>query len=98
MMADLPTLRFADAPPRSADLVIVGGGIVGAATAFFAGRAGLETVLLEKRPALATWPPPVSPGASPLQFDTPEETPLAREGGPLFERFAEVAELPGYNI
>ena len=79
-------LPFADAP-RSADLVIVGGGIVGAATAFFATRAGLDTVLLEKRPALATLTTPVSTGAFRLQFDNPEEIELVREGVALFERF-----------
>ena len=93
-----PKLRLDDAPPRSADLVVVGGGIVGAATAFFATRAGLDTVLLEKRPALATLTTPVSTGAFRLQFDNLEEIELVREGIALFERFAEVADLPGYDI
>ena len=51
MTAALPPLRFTDALPRSADVVIIGGGIIGAATAFFAARAGLSAVILEKRPA-----------------------------------------------
>lgn len=97
MTGDSP-LRFADAPPATADLVVVGGGIVGAATAFFATRAGLDTVVLEKRPALATLTTPVSTGAFRLQFDNPEEIALVREGITLFEHFAEVAELPGYDI
>src|SRR5215210_8635825 len=94
----LPSLRVADALPRSADLVVIGGGIVGAATAFYAARAGLDAVILEKRPALATLTTPVSTGAFRLQFDNPEEIALVREGVALFERFAEVAELPGYDI
>src|SRR5918997_4202743 len=98
MMTDLPTLRFADAPPRSADLVIVGGGIVGAATAFFATRAGLRTVLLEKRPALSTLTTPVSTGAFRLQFDNPEEIALVREGVDLFTRFGDVTSLDGYDV
>ncbi|MCC6178958.1 MAG: FAD-binding oxidoreductase [Chloroflexi bacterium] len=98
MAASMPTLRYADSPPRSADLVVVGGGIVGAATAFFATRAGLRTVLLEKRPALCTLTTPVSTGAFRLQFDNPEEIALVREGIALFERFAEIADLPGYDI
>ena len=80
MAAALPPLRFVDAPPRSADLVIIGGGIVGAATAFFAARAGLSAVILEKRPALCTLTTPVSTGAFRLQFDNPEEIALVREG------------------
>ncbi len=99
-MIDRPrhTLRLTDASPPTADLVIVGGGIVGAATAFFAARAGLDAVLLEKRPALATLTTPVSTGAFRLQFDNPEEIALVREGVELFERFADVADLPGYDI
>ena len=47
-------VRTTSEVPGSADLVIVGGGIVGAATAFFASRAGLRTVVLERRPALGS--------------------------------------------
>ena len=97
-MAALPPLRYAEALPRSADLVVIGGGIVGAATAYFAARAGLSTVVLEKRPALCTLTTPVSTGAFRLQFDNPEEIALVREGVELFERFAEVADLPSYDI
>ena len=95
---DLPALRFADELPRSADLVVLGGGIVGAATAFFAARSGLSTVLLEKRPALCTLTTPVSTGAFRLQFDNPEEIALVREGIVLFDSFADATDLPGYDI
>ena len=75
--------------------MVIGGGIVGAATAFFARRAGLDVVLLEKRAALCTLTTPVSTGAFRLQFDNPEEINLVRESIALFDAFAEVAELPG---
>jgi sarcosine oxidase subunit beta len=93
-----PSLVLADAPPRSADVVVIGGGIVGAATAFFARRAGLRVVLLEKRAALCTLTTPVSTGAFRLQFDNAEEIALVREGIELFDRFADAAELPGYDL
>jgi len=93
-----PRLQIADALPSTADLVIVGGGIVGAATAFFATRAGLNVVLLEKRPALCTLTTPVSTGAFRLQFDNPEEIALVRESIALFDDFAGLAELPGYDL
>jgi sarcosine oxidase subunit beta len=91
-------LQLANDLPRTADVVVVGGGIVGAATAFFARRAGLRVVLLEKRPALCTLTTPASTGAFRLQFDNPEEIALVREGIDLFESFADVAELPGYDL
>jgi len=88
----------AEALPTTADLVVIGGGIVGAATAFFASRAGLDVVLLEKRAALCTLTTPVSTGAFRLQFDNPEEIALVRESIDLFDNFAELAELPGYDL
>ncbi len=98
MLSSWPSLRVADELPRTADLVVIGGGIVGAATAFFAQRAGLRVVLLEKRSALCTLTTPVSTGAFRLQFDNPEEIALVREGVALFDQFAEIAELPGYDL
>jgi sarcosine oxidase subunit beta len=84
--------------PASADLVIVGGGIVGCATAFFAVRAGLRVVVLERRPALATLTTPASTGAFRLQFDNPEEVALVREGVELWDDFAARTGLPGWDL
>lgn len=93
-----PSVRYLDAPPPTADVVIVGGGIVGCATAFFAMRAGLHVVVLERRPALATLTTPASTGAFRLQFDNPEEIALVREGVELFDAFAERTGLDGWPI
>ncbi|MFI5273303.1 MAG: NAD(P)/FAD-dependent oxidoreductase [Ktedonobacterales bacterium] len=84
--------------PATADLVIVGGGIVGAATAFFAARAGLRAVVVETRPALASLTTPAATGAFRAQFDNLEEMGLVREGIALFTRFGEVVGLPDYDI
>ena len=84
--------------PSSAELVVVGGGIVGAATAFFAARAGLQVVVLERRAALATLTTPASTGAFRLQFDNPEEIALVREGVELFDAFAERTGLDGWDL
>ena len=40
--------------PAIADGVVIGGGIVGTATASYASRAGLRTLVLKKRDGLAT--------------------------------------------
>ena len=93
-----PALKIENELPATADVVVIGGGIVGAATAFFARRAGLSVVVLEKRPALCTLTTPVSTGAFRLQFDNPEEIALVRESIELFDSFAEQAELPGYDL
>ena len=93
-----PQLHINSNLPHTADLVIIGGGIVGAATAFFAARAGLRVVVIEKRPALGTLTTPAATGAFRLQFDNPDELALVREGIALYTHFAEFAELPGYDL
>jgi len=79
-----------DELPATADLVVIGGGVVGAATAFHAGRAGLRPLLVEARPALCTLTTSVATGAFRLQFDNPEELALVRESVELFLHFADV--------
>lgn len=84
--------------PRSADGVIIGGGIIGAATAFYASRAGLRVVVIEKRPALCTLTTPVSTGAFRAQFDNPEEMALVRESIAAFEHFADHVGIKDCDI
>jgi sarcosine oxidase subunit beta len=93
-----PSVTYLDAPPPTADVVIVGGGIVGCATAFYAMRAGLHVVVLERRPALSTLTTPASTGAFRLQFDNPAEIALVREGVELFDHFPERTGLDGWEI
>ncbi|MGH2458058.1 MAG: NAD(P)/FAD-dependent oxidoreductase, partial [Chloroflexota bacterium] len=84
--------------PSTADLVVVGGGVLGAATAFYASRAGLRVVVVERRPLLATLTTAVAAGGFRAQFDNPEETALVMESIAAFQNFAELAGLPGYDL
>ncbi len=93
-----PTLHLLDDAPATADMVIIGGGIIGAATAFFAARAGIRAVVIERRPALATLTTPVATGAFRLQFDNAEDMALVREGLDLYRTFADQTGLTGYDI
>ncbi|MGI8999541.1 MAG: NAD(P)/FAD-dependent oxidoreductase [Candidatus Limnocylindria bacterium] len=93
-----PEVMFAAEPPPTADVVVIGGGIIGCATAFFAARAGLRVVVLERRAALGTLTTPVSTGAFRLQFDNPEEIAVVREGIELFDAFGERTGLEGWDL
>jgi sarcosine oxidase subunit beta len=84
--------------PRTADLVIVGGGVVGAATAWHAARAGYRPVVLEARPAICTLTTPVAAGAFRLQFDNLEELELVRESVELFLNFEEATRQRTYAL
>jgi sarcosine oxidase subunit beta len=84
--------------PRTADSVVVGGGIVGVATAFWLSRAGLDTVLVEMRDGLSTLTTPNSIECFRAQFTEPPMAALARASIEIFENFAEVVGIPGYDI
>jgi sarcosine oxidase subunit beta len=82
------TIAYRAELPTSAELVIIGGGVVGAATAFQAVRAGLRPVLVERRPALGSLTTAAATGAFRLQFDNREELELVRETVALLLDFA----------
>jgi sarcosine oxidase, subunit beta len=90
-------IRYLPAPPRTAELVVVGGGIVGAATAFHAARAGLRPLLLERRPALCSLTTAVAAGGFRLQLETLEQLELVRESAELFINFAEITGQRGLD-
>jgi sarcosine oxidase, subunit beta len=90
-------IRYLPAPPRTAELVVVGGGIVGAATAFHAARTGLRPLVLERRPALCSLTTAVAAGGFRLQLETTEQLELVRESAELFLHFAEVTGEAGYD-
>jgi sarcosine oxidase subunit beta len=82
-------IRYVSDAPATAELVIVGGGIVGAATAFHAARAGLRPLLLERRAELSTLTTAAAAGGFRLQLDNEEEYRLIRESVELFLNFEE---------
>jgi glycine/D-amino acid oxidase-like deaminating enzyme len=92
------TIRYLDDPPASAELVIVGGGVIGAAAAFHAARAGLRPLIVETRPRLCTLTTPVAAGAFRLQFDKLEELELVRESAEMFLNFEEVTGQREYAL
>ena len=80
-------IAYLSEPPATADLVIVGGGILGTATAFHASRAGLRPLVLERRPALSTLTTAAAAGGFRLQLESRQELDLIGESVELFLHF-----------
>ena len=80
------------------DAVVIGGGIVGTATAFWLSRAGLDVVVVEMRDGLSTLTTPASAECFRAQFAEPAMAALAIPSIEMFENFAEVIGIPDYHI
>jgi len=84
--------------PKTADAVVIGGGIVGVVTAFWLSRAGLDTVLVEMRDGLSTLTTAASAECFRAQFTEPAMVALAKPSIEVFENFADVVGIPDYDI
>ena len=79
--------------------MIVGGGLAGLFTAFFAAEAGLGRVLvLERRGAVASLTSAHSAEGFRLEWDAPENIEMVRESVEVFDHFAEIVGLSGYDV
>jgi sarcosine oxidase subunit beta len=76
------------------DAVVIGGGLVGTATAFWISRAGMDVVLVEMRDGLSTLTTPASAECFRAQFSEPAMAELAIPSIEMFEHFDEVSS-PG---
>ena len=82
----------------TADAVVIGGGIVGSATAFWLSKAGMKVVLVEMRDALSSLTTAASVECFRTQFTEKSMADLAIESVGLFENFKEVTGLPDIDI
>ena len=48
MLSDDSPVTFNDAIPKQADVVIIGGGVIGISTAWFLAKAGVSVLVCEK--------------------------------------------------
>lgn len=83
---------------NTSDVIIIGGGIVGAASAFFCTRAGFKVTLLEKREALGLLTTSASLAAFRAQFAEAENIAMMRESIAFFENIRERTGLADADI
>ncbi len=75
------------------DLIIVGGGVIGTASAYFASRAGFKTRLLEKRAALGTLTTAASLASFRAQFTEAENIAMMLESIAFFENLGAQVDI-----
>jgi sarcosine oxidase subunit beta len=75
--------------PRTADVVVVGGGVVGCSIAYHLARRGLRNVLVVEREAVGSGTTSKAAGGIRAQFPTETEIRFSLESIAVFERFAE---------
>lgn len=83
---------------NTSDVIIIGGGVVGAASAFFCTQAGLRVTLLEKREALGLLTTSASLAAFRAQFAEAENIAMMRESISFFENVRERTRLQDADI
>ena len=83
---------------RTADAVVIGGGIVGTATAFWLSRLGLDTICLEARDGLSTLTTAASAECYRAQFTESALAPIAKESIEIFENFEEFTGVDGIDL
>jgi len=93
----MPPISASDLP-AAADVVIIGGGIVGAASAFWLSRAGFKPVIIERSGALASATTSASAYCIRCQFSEPENIDQMNQSLDIFSNFAELTGLPEADI
>lgn len=84
--------------PMAADVVVIGGGIVGVCTAFFCSRLGLETIVVEKQASLGTLTTAQSTECFRMQFESAELIDLVRGSVEMFHNFPDMTGVPDTDI
>ena len=84
--------------PRTADVVIIGGGVVGCSIAYHLARRGARDVLVLERDAVGSGTTSKAAGGIRAQFPTETEIRFSLEAIRVFERFEEEFGVdPGYR-
>jgi sarcosine oxidase subunit beta len=82
-------LRLGEHMIRTAGVVIIGGGVMGASTAYQLARRGVQPVIVLERDQLASAATSLSAGGIRYQFSSEANIRIMLESIPVFERFTE---------
>jgi len=83
---------------KTADAVVIGGGIVGTATAFWLSQTGMKVIVLEKRDGLSSLTTAASAECFRTQFTEKSMVDIALPSVEMFENFRDVVKLSDIDI
>lgn len=83
---------------KTADAVVIGGGIVGTATAFWLSKTGMKVILVEKQDGLSSLTTAASAECFRTQFTEKSMADIAIPSVEIFENFKDVVELLDIDI
>ncbi|THB72387.1 MAG: FAD-binding oxidoreductase [Desulfobacteraceae bacterium] len=83
---------------QTADAVVIGGGIVGASTAFWLSKAGMKVILVEKKEGLSSLTTAASVECFRTQFTEAAMAEIALPSVDMFENFEEVVGISDIDI
>ncbi len=79
-------------------VIIVGGGVIGVASAYFLGKAGFQVILLEREPTLGALTTAASLQAVRAQFTDAVNIAMMKESIAFYEDFNRILDLSDHNI
>ncbi len=82
------------APPRAADIVIIGAGAIGASIAYHLARRGARDVVVLERDTVGAGSTSKAAGGIRVQFGTPVEIEFSQRGIAFFQRFEDEMGVP----
>jgi sarcosine oxidase, subunit beta len=80
--------------PQTADVVVIGGGVIGTSIAFYLARMGVGQVILLERKHLAAGSTGTSSGLVRMHYDNPLEAEMALKSLEVFRHFEELVGGP----
>jgi len=79
-------------------IIIIGGGIIGVASAYFLGKSGFQVTVLERELTLGSLTTAASLQAVRAQFTDPVNIAMMKESLDYYEHFSQILDLPDHNI
>lgn len=80
---------------KTADVVVIGGGVIGCSVAYYLAKKGVKVIVIEKKEGLCLGASGANQGGCPFQFESPAIDTLAKESAKLY---GSLSKEIGYDV